>query len=466
MNGPRATRLGRTGPLLGAALIAFYILFPLDTGFPTVPVFGRPLNSAVVATLAVLSTLIIQSRWRILWFLREPYCIVQSAYCGMLLLSSLRAESAPIAAHISIIYYCTFVLNYVILRHITRRHGTLSLTRSVTVVAVIAAVIGIVQGMFGVSLPFYDAWFAVYSPSRPLDFTLADVRIAGTLSNPILYGTAMTLSLPYALELRRPWLRALAVAMLVLAAGLSGSRTVLLVMAVLAVGAAVVNRWRVIGALAPICLGFVLLMHSLGGWNAASNNQRLQFLLERLGVRQGFVAASAALTIDYRLEALKEGIRELSSEWSALTWLVGRGPLTSGSVSERVVTGYNTMDNQFFTVLYEQGLVGLTLFVLAFGLLLTRTRRVWRTTLHWYAPIGLLAASVSFNWAAYSTFNILAVGSMALATLRTEAKAPVGGLSRQSARQAVPPGRRPALHGRPPAERMGRGASAPAGQDR
>ena len=44
-----------------ALLIGFYVLLPLDHGFPRIPVFGRPLNSAIAATLAVLIVLAVQS---------------------------------------------------------------------------------------------------------------------------------------------------------------------------------------------------------------------------------------------------------------------------------------------------------------------------------------------------------------------------------------------------------------------
>jgi hypothetical protein len=53
-------------------LFAFYVLLPLDRGFPTVPLFGRPLNSAIAATLAVLFVLVVRSRGAVLAHLREP----------------------------------------------------------------------------------------------------------------------------------------------------------------------------------------------------------------------------------------------------------------------------------------------------------------------------------------------------------------------------------------------------------
>ncbi len=445
---PHSFRASRAGaiPLLGGALIAFYVLFPLDRGFPTVPVFGRPLNSASVATLAVLWILIVQSRGQVLSYLREPYCIVQSAYFGVLVLSSLRLESPLVALHSAAVYYCTFVLNYVIVRHITRQRGTHTLVRIVAVVGSIAAVVGILQGIFEVNLPMYEVWFRDYFVTEAQDYTLVTARVTGTLNNPILYGVALALAFPYVLDLRRVSARTLVVSLLLLAIGLSGSRTPLLMLCVLGLGAIVVNRWRVIWALPPLCLGIMLLVQSFGGWSVVGSDPRVLSLMERLGINEGAAATSAALSITYRQDALTEGIREITSEWGALTWLTGRGQFTSALVSEKVYSGYNTVDNVFFGVLYEQGLVGLTLFMVAFVMFLIQTRRVRKTTLHWYVPIALLAAGVSFNWDAYSTFNILAVGSMAItATLAENSTSRRGGVTtatpRAAGRQQIRTGR-------------------------
>ncbi|HEX7777828.1 MAG TPA: hypothetical protein VF424_01240, partial [Vicinamibacterales bacterium] len=64
--------------VLVGALVGFYVLLPLDRGFPTVPLFGRPLNSAIAATVIVFSVLLVRSRGAILAYLREPYSLIQS----------------------------------------------------------------------------------------------------------------------------------------------------------------------------------------------------------------------------------------------------------------------------------------------------------------------------------------------------------------------------------------------------
>jgi hypothetical protein len=299
------------GPALAVALIGFYVLLPLDRGFPPIPLFGRPVNSAVVATLAVFLLLALQSRGRVLSYLREPYCIVQSAYFGVLVASAVRTASPPSALHWSLVYYCTFVLNYAIIRQVTRQRGIRWLSVWVARIGVVGAVIGITQSLTGFTLPIYETWFVNYFSSPLSDYTSATVRAVGTLNNPILYCLAMVLVVPYALDLKQTRSRLLVLSLVLFAAGLSGSRTALLIVAVFASGAVAVYRWRALWVLPFASVGMALMVQSLGGLGAAAQDDRVVYMLERAGLVQASeVALSAAQSLEYRRFALAEGIRE------------------------------------------------------------------------------------------------------------------------------------------------------------
>jgi len=88
MNAP-----GLMVPILAAALMAFYVLLPLDVDFPTVPLFERALHSAVVATLVVFCVVAVQSRGAALSHQRGPYSMLRALYFLSLLGSSLRSAS-------------------------------------------------------------------------------------------------------------------------------------------------------------------------------------------------------------------------------------------------------------------------------------------------------------------------------------------------------------------------------------
>ena len=177
---------GLTARVLVGLLLAFYVLLPLDRGFPTVPLFGRPLNSAIAATLAVLLVLLVRSRGAVLAHLREPYCVLQTIYASTLIVGALRAPSPLSALHWTLLYYSTFVLNYVILRHVTRLYGTRWITVIVVGLGMAAAAVGIVQGVLGIPLPMYDAWYENYFLTPPENYSLATARAAGPMNIPIL----------------------------------------------------------------------------------------------------------------------------------------------------------------------------------------------------------------------------------------------------------------------------------------
>jgi hypothetical protein len=436
-------------------LVAAYVLLPLDRGFPTIPIFGRPLNSAIGMTMVVFATLFVRSRGRICRYFLEPYALFQLAYWAVLVVSALRWPSPLVALHWCALYLSTFVVNYAVIRYVLADRDTDWLTKVVVTAGTGAALVGIIPSVTGIHFSMYDAWFENYFRRPPNDFALSTVRADGTMSNPILYCTLMLLVVPYALTIRTVSIRAVVLFLILLAAGLSGSRTVIPVLFVFAAGALVVWRWRAVRAWPAISAGLILLVWAVGWWVPPGQPPRAAFLVERSGLPRtpptpksastparatagdrasgGVPAAIAApaqtpptpapksvaaeggeLGITLRIGAVVEVLREASREWTMGTWIFGRGGLTASLVGMRLKPWYNTVDNVFASVLYERGLAGLVLFVGAFGSIVYGTRRAASTSIHWYAPLALAVAGLSFCWDAYSTFNILAVGSMAL----------------------------------------------------
>lgn len=440
VGGPR-----RESPLVGrvlaGALVGFHVLLPLDIGFPKIPLFGHSLNPAIAASLTVLAVLLVQSRGAILTYLREPYCGIQSAYVGVLVVSAVMSASPLSALHSSVLYACTFIVNYIILRHVTCLDGVRRFSGVVVMLGAAAAAVAVVQGVVGIQLPMYTTWFAEHFGRPPDNYALATARALGTMNNPIVYATLMALFIPFALDLRRVTGRALALFIILFAAGLSGSRTVVLVVGAFAAGALIVYRWRAVRAFPAVCGGLVMLVLALDV-STPGQSSRLSFLVERSGLTDASRRAAgastavklapgseeatsasppteaeldAALGFSLRRDAAREAIREMTHEWNASTWILGRGPFTAGSVGKRLQPWFNTVDNVFVGVAYERGLLGLVLFIGAFASFLFSTRRAAISTVHWYSPLALAVVGLSFCWDSYSTFNILVVGSMAIA---------------------------------------------------
>ncbi len=432
---------------VAAALIGLHMLVPLDRGFPPLLILGRPLNTAIAASLIAFAAVLLHSRGRAVDFFREPYCLFQIGYGVLLVASAIRAPAPLAALHWSLLYFCTFTVNYVTLRYITERHGTRYLSIAVVVFGIAAAAVSIVQAVWGIPVPIYDAWFENYFRRPPENYALANVRAAGTMSNPILYCVLMLLAVLFAFDRRNLVIRSVSLFVLLFAAGLSGSRTALPLVLVIVVGCLMVWRWRAIRALPAAAAVAALLVWSIGWMSAAGDASRAAFLADRSGLTLARPAPAESpappasvtagpgsgparvdvppppapkseavtggeLGITLRRDALLNGLREMIYEWSPAMWIFGRGTFSSAAVGQRLQPWYNTVDNTFLTVLYERGLLGLTFFVGAFGVFLYRTRARAFETIHWYAPVMLALAGFSFCWDAYSAFNLLVVASM------------------------------------------------------
>ena len=426
---PTATTLDR---ILVGALVLAYVMLPLDRGFPTIPILGHPLSPAIAATMSVFVLFVIRSRGQVLQYLRDPYAIGQTAYSVVLVVSALRATAPLAALHWATLYISTFVLNYAVIRHVLAGRAVTWFTVLVVIAALGAASVGIAQSVVGLQLPAYDAWFENYFRRPPENAALSTVRASGTMSNPILYCMLMLLAVPYALSIKAVAIRAVALWVILFAAGLSGSRTAVPVLMVFVAGAIAVWRWRVVRAWPAIAAGLALLVWSVGWLVQPGQTSRAAFLTERsvvplvspadatapgaapIPTPKSLAVQSGELGITLRIGAVTEAFREVSRNWTLVTWIVGRGALTSAEIGQRLQPWYNTVDNVFISVLYERGLLGLTLFISAFVAALYRARHLATSSIHWYAPLALGVGGLSFSWDAYSMFNILAVGSIAL----------------------------------------------------
>jgi hypothetical protein len=156
---------------------------------------------------------------------------------GVLVVSALMSARSTFRAARRRSIRLHVVVNYIILRHVTRLDGVRMFSGVVVILGVAAAAVAVVQGVVGIQLPMYNAWYAEYFGRPPSNYALATARAPGTMNNPIVYATLMALFIPYALDLRRVSGRALALFIILFAAGLSGSRTVVLVVGAFAAGA-------------------------------------------------------------------------------------------------------------------------------------------------------------------------------------------------------------------------------------
>lgn len=400
---------------LDIAVIVFlcccHLLLPLERGFSNFDVAGHPVPVAVVISLIGFCLTWISSNGRVWRYFSGTYVVAQCFCSGFFLMSAVMSDTPLIATVITIKYFTIWVLNYVTIMYLWKNGSRQMLINTLCVVGLMAAIVGIVEGVFVVRLPIYQAWISDYYGvgSRLEKFAQFD-RVTGTLGHPHIYSTAMLLLLPFVGELRSRPLRIVITIALVAAALLTVSRSVLLMLAVLSIGFAVVQRRKIMLWFAVLTIIVGIGIATLGS-NSLTQDPRAQLWLVRVGLVQTAETRYAEQNVSGRSEML-DLVYQSTVEASPFTLLFGHGMRSGEDISETL--NLNTLDNTYATLLYEGGLLELLIFLYIFAEVLYRNRVRAHDSLHWYNVISLLAVGVTFVFYSYSTFNFIIVASIVL----------------------------------------------------
>ena len=281
-------------------LAAIYLLLPIERGFPVIRILGYPFTLTLLASVAAFGFVIVDSNGTLFYHLPRRYLPFQILVTLTLFISALIASNVQAGLFVVLSYFATFVLNFLVIDYLFQRGFRRAFVLLVCGVAVVAAAVGIVEGLFHSYVSVYADWFLGYDyAAMSYAMTRADFRVLGTLGNPILYAVAMTLTVPFAGEIRNRVMRYGLVAALFLASGLALSTTAVLVWFVFGLGFAVLSRHRkrlilLTIALASLGLGlraslagddtvsFDMAMLRLVGGNPDNTNIRQQLLNQTL----------------------------------------------------------------------------------------------------------------------------------------------------------------------------------------
>jgi hypothetical protein len=272
----------------------------------------------------------------------------------------------------------------------------------------IAGIIGVLEGIFYIRLTPYIEWANNVATSEIIVDELVFTRTSGTLGNPILYAVAMMLAVPFVLE-SRSVIRFIVIPVVVIAAFLTVSRTFLLMGIVLIVGA-VINKILSLKYISIVALLFFIIL-SLINYSELSKDSRIDFWLQRIGLSSGLQAEGAVSGVDLRLLTIKNTLSKLNED-SILELIVGHGNLEDNKIGLSIDKSYNTIDNNYLSLAYNNGIVGLVLFVSIYMNILKRNSSSNIRNMYWFNIVSLLCCGFSFVFYFYSTFNILLVTSI------------------------------------------------------
>lgn len=394
-------------------LAVVHLLLPIERGFPVIRIAGYPFTLTLLVSVAAFVFVVVDSNGSILHSLPKRYFPYQILVTITLLLAALLASDMQAGLFVVLSYCATFALDFLVVYYLFRRGFRRAFVLIICGVAATAATIGIVEGLFRLYVGVYADWFLGFDfATMSFAMTRTDFRALGTLGNPILYAVAMTLAVPFALEIRNRVIRYGLVAALFLASCLALSTTAVVVWFVYSIGFMVLSQQRK----QFVLLAIILVGVGMGVRTSLAGDDAVNFdaTVQRLVVGNLDNTNTRQLLRDQALELFR-------NERSVITILFGHGLKTAIEVVRGAgVSSLTTLDNAYATLLYETGLAGLGAFGLMGVNVIVSLRRFARQNLHWYAALSLFVMCLVFDAVYYSTFNFLWVASVA--SLAFEAK--------------------------------------------
>jgi hypothetical protein len=310
--------------------------------------------------------------------------------------------------------FTTFVLNYVLILDIFEKGGRAIFTKTLCIIASCAALVGIYEFISGEKLAVYAQLNELYWYSRNLPGgargTTFDMRVTGTLGNPIVYATAMMLVLPFIADLRSHVLRFMMLVLVLFAAWSTLSLTTILLCGVFLAGHLVIGRAKVLRRSFVAALAAISVV-AIVGTSAISTNEMASRWVSRFSEEQQMGESSGVTT---RLSLVLSTFSASLKEGGLLSIVFGRGVLSSRELGLQLSAVLETVDNVYMSVLYENGVIGIVIYLAFWLWLLRRTSALALSSYHWYAVLCLLLAGMSFVTYVFYTINFVAVASIAV----------------------------------------------------
>jgi hypothetical protein len=387
--------------VVSIVLCGVYLLLPIERGFPLIRILGYPITLAMVTTFASFLILAILSKGRI--FIEGRYIPLQVLFVMTMLMSTMSGYDVQASLFVILNYSLTFIINFIILYNLFlngyRRHFATVLCIAIT----IAAILCLLEGLFRIYLPFYFGFFQNFNyNAASYQLIRTDFRALGVLGNPIISSVALTLAIPFVLDLKSK-IKYIIIALIIAASLLTATRTILLIWAAYLLGLVILSGTKrsMLFFIFPMMalLFFALPSDITGIISRPITNYLTRDQLGNVQIRQMLFGSS----LTYFL-----GQQDL------IIVLLGEG-LKSGSLLAYAVGGVSTLDNVYMTVLVETGLIGFCAFAICcIAAVFLYPGKKASMIMHWASILGWLLAGLSFVTIYYATFNLIWVASVAL----------------------------------------------------
>jgi len=365
--------------------------------------------------------LLIYSKGRIISSFPKRYVPYQFAVVFSFFVSTLISNDVEAGLFVVWSYFTTFILNFFILYYLFKRGFRQKFVSILCTVISIAALIGIVEGIARYYLPFYRDWFLMYD-YQAMQHAMArsDFRVLGTLGNPITYSTAMVLALPFALEVKHHLLRSLVIVLLLMATIFTVSTTTAMMWLILLAGFLSTSKRKtrqtffIVAIVIMLTIFLMLRFSKATGYLVSGWSQEFAF---------GDQPNNQFLNVQIRRDLFFWILRRFGGDLNFVNVLFGHGlKSTVQAVNTLGLGRLSTLDNQYTTILFESGILGLFTFLAVSFNILVGYRWAIRKSLHWYSVLSLLMAGMAFTTVYYTTFNFVWVASVAALAFDTKVR--------------------------------------------
>jgi hypothetical protein len=392
------------------------LLLPVERGFTITRIFGAPLYLPLIINFIAAILIFFAEPRRTMSKISKPWVALNIVFAIVCFLTSLISVSWELSLFYSYMWFSTFVLCFLIVDLLLDKIGLRGVTLAICSVAVLQIVIGVLEGFFQTRFALYELSYFNYLASMGAVFfgdrgTSWDLRILGTLGDPILFGTVLMLSIPFIEKLKLKYIRLLLIAFASVIALMTLSRTVLLFFACYLL----FYLWHssVTKKVAAALLIVALYLIGTHTNNVLFNNWSMR--LDEESVAQD--SSGLELRKNMTLEAVEFSLLR-SDIWEALC---GHGFYSSADIARGYQKVSTTIDNTYATILYENGLVGLLLYLVICLLPFWRMARRGNLLLI-AAYVGMMLCGFSFVTPKVFSVNVLMVTIIAVLGRRSLAE--------------------------------------------
>jgi hypothetical protein len=394
--------------ILSIFFCASYMLIPIERGFPEINLKITSVGLTTLLTILVfLFFLIFFYKDIKKEILGKNYIFRQGLFISILFLSAciqpqlnMRSLSATISIGV------TFILLYLDISILFICNKKIFLN-AYFIVASAALLIGLAEGITKKYIPFYLDMFVKYDGAAYVANYFKDAgffRVIGTLGHPILYSILLASSIPIVVtQAKNKYFKIIYCILALLTIFLSKSTTGFLMLLALVFGFLIVKNER------KYYIAFFIILLVIGGFFIILPDYQFHIGKSLLSLKRIFFGDPGSTT--ERIRQIQWAIGNFKSN-GLLHAIFGQGTgMSVQNITKSLgrLSGFSTdvrsIDNVFFTLLYDNGLLGLGAYIFAFIAPLFTTYKKYSDKYLWWAILSFLLAGISTDTYFYSTIN-------------------------------------------------------------